>query len=260
MQADDQQNNYDQRNIDTMEMVYGRGYMSGGGDTEVAKILNGIALNGKRVLDYGCGLGGATVAMAEQLKAGSVVGLDIDQGLLSRAQVLVDERGVSDCIELVEGTPTGLPFADNEFDVVYVTAVSCHMPNLVAFFREISRVVKSGGWIAGSEWFVRENNQAFRNWDDLLRSRGLNFYFVNKQTFESALSATDLSEIGFLDRTEAFTEIAEKSQQRVLNDLKPQLMDALGQSGYSAFVEWTNVRYHGLADGGLLQQHFRARK
>ena len=260
MQANDQQNNYDQRNIDTMEMVYGRGYMSGGGDAEVAKILSGIELSGKRVLDYGCGLGGASVAIATQLKAESVVGLDIDPGLLSRAQVLVDERGVSDCIELVEGTPDELSFTDNEFDVVYVTAVSCHLPDLVAFFREIKRVVKPGGWIVGSEWFVREDNQAFRNWDDLLRNRGLNFYFVNRNSFESALSANDLSDIAFLDRTEAFTAFAKQSQQRVLKELKPQLMDALGQSGYSSFVEWADVRYHGLAGGGLLQQHFRARK
>jgi len=55
MQDENQQNNHDQRNIDTMEMVYGRGYMSGGGDAEVAKILDGIALKGKRVLDFGCG-------------------------------------------------------------------------------------------------------------------------------------------------------------------------------------------------------------
>jgi phosphoethanolamine N-methyltransferase len=260
MQADNQQNNYDQRNIDTMEMVYGRGYMSGGGDAEVAKILNGITLNGKRVLDYGCGLGGASVAIATQLHAESVVGLDIDPGLVSRAQVLVNERGVSDRIALVEGTAAGLTFADNEFDVVYVTAVSCHMPDLVTFFSEIKRVVKPGGWIVGSEWFVREDNQAFRNWDDLLRNRGLNFYFVNRDSFESALSENDLSDIAFLDRSEAFTAFAKQSQQKVLNELKPQLIDSLGKAGYSSFVEWTNVRYHGLADGGLSQQHFRARK
>jgi len=74
------------------------------------------------------------------------------------------------------------------------------------------------------------------------------------------LSANDLSEIAFLDRTIAITKFASQSQQRVLNELKPQLLEALGQSGYSSFLEWTNVRYHGLADGGLLQQHFRARK
>jgi len=101
--------------------------------------------------------------------------------------------------------------------------------------------------------FQREINQAFRNWDELLRSRGLNFHFVKRNSFESALLANELSEITFLDRTDVFTLFASHSQQSVLNELKPQLVDVLGQTGYSTFLEWTNVRYHGLVDGGLLQ-------
>ena len=38
-------NKYDQRNIQTMELVYGRGYLSAGGDEEVAnELINKLAL------------------------------------------------------------------------------------------------------------------------------------------------------------------------------------------------------------------------
>ncbi len=83
MQTSDSKNRYDQRNIDTMEMVYGRGYLSAGGDTEVAKNLFGLDLAGKCVLDLGCGLGGASVTMARDLGATEIVGFDIDEMTLS---------------------------------------------------------------------------------------------------------------------------------------------------------------------------------
>ena len=47
MQDQIKANQYDQRNIETMETVYGRGYLSAGGDEEVAKVLDQFDLEGK---------------------------------------------------------------------------------------------------------------------------------------------------------------------------------------------------------------------
>ena len=43
-------NNYDKTNIATMEMIYGEGYLSAGGDEDVARILDGLDVSGKQVL------------------------------------------------------------------------------------------------------------------------------------------------------------------------------------------------------------------
>ena len=50
-------NRYDETNIQTMELVYGRGYMSAGGDEEVARIVGTVTITNKKVLDIGCGDG-----------------------------------------------------------------------------------------------------------------------------------------------------------------------------------------------------------
>ena len=57
-------NRYDPRNIETMELVYGTGYMSAGGDAEVARILSGIKICDQQILDVGCGLGGASISVS----------------------------------------------------------------------------------------------------------------------------------------------------------------------------------------------------
>lgn len=43
-------NNYDKTNIASMEMIYGEGYLSAGGDEDVARILDGLDVSGKQIL------------------------------------------------------------------------------------------------------------------------------------------------------------------------------------------------------------------
>ena len=253
-------NNYNENNIDTMEMVYGKGYLSAGGDAEVLRILQGIDIEGKNVLDVGSGLGGACVAMAKNLNPQRVAGFDIDPIVLDRAQKLIKENHLDDTIELVSGIAGPLPFEDSSFDVVYVTAVSCHMQDLSGFFQDIYRVLKPKGCVVGSEWMIKQNNAAYKGFDDLLRQRGLNFYFVDQTDFVDALNTASFANIQINDRTEAFTEFSKLGVQQVQGELKESIVSKLGQSGYDAFLHWAQIRYAGLSDGGLLQQHFRAEK
>ncbi|MCP4390257.1 MAG: SAM-dependent methyltransferase, partial [Gammaproteobacteria bacterium] len=76
-------NQYSADNIETMELLYGTGYLSMGGDGEVGEIVSGIAVAGKEVLDIGCGLGGAVVALVSKHEAKHVLGIDIDDGVLA---------------------------------------------------------------------------------------------------------------------------------------------------------------------------------
>jgi len=254
------ENRYDQRNIDSLEIVYGKGYLSAGGDTEVAKNLRGFDLVGKQVLDLGCGLGGASVTMARDLGATDIVALDIDEIVLGRADSLVKANNVDDRVKLVLGVPGPLEFASETFDLVYVTSVACHITDLRGFFGEIARVLKPGGWLTGSDWMLREKNEAFHIWDNLLRERGLNFYFVDQTAFEDALHSSGYSAICFSDRTEAFTRFAAISRQRVDGELQASLQSSLGDDGYRAFIDWTQVRYDGLNNGAMWYQQFRGRK
>ena len=53
---------YDEGMQALLQLVWGDGYLSPGGPEEVARVLEGVELTGRRVLDIGCGLGAIDVA------------------------------------------------------------------------------------------------------------------------------------------------------------------------------------------------------
>lgn len=254
------ENQYTQRNIETMELLYGTGYLSMGGDEEVASIVTPVDVAGKDVLDIGCGLGGALIALARNHAAGHVHGIDIDAGVLERATVLVNAAGLQDQISLTRFDPGPLPLADASFDLVLLTAVSCHIEDLVPFLSEIRRVIRPGGYLVGGEWFKRRDNEAYREWDELLRERGLNFYFVTSEELESAFTESGFEGTAIVDRSSAMAVLAQGYLNRVQQELQHRLLEVMGEDGYTALLEWTRIRANGLTQGGAGYGHFVAGK
>ncbi len=253
-------NRYNQPNIETLEMIYGTGYLSMGGDDEVSTIVSRATVAGRNVLDFGCGLGGALIALARDHDARHVHGIDIDAGVLERAKVLVYESGLQDQITLTRFEPGPLPFADDSFDVVYLTAVSCHIDDLVPFFTEIWRVIRPGGQLVGGEWFKVIENRAYCEWDELLRNRGLNFFFVTYDEFSRALTGGGYSDVSIIDRSSVMAALSQGYLDRVQGDMKERLLDAMGEDDYNSLLEWTRIRADGLARGGAGYGHFIATK
>ena len=121
------QNKYDPRNILTMESVYGPGFMSPGGPSEVIRIFTGIDPPPARVLDLGCGAGGASIALAGHFTSAHITALDIEPSVLERARKLIDEGEFGDRIDLELGVPGALAFAERSFDSVYAHSTTCHI-------------------------------------------------------------------------------------------------------------------------------------
>jgi ubiquinone/menaquinone biosynthesis C-methylase UbiE len=253
-------NTYNQRNIDTMELVYGDGFMSPGGAAEVRQIATGLHLEDCRLLDLGCGLGGACIALAEIDATLKITGVDIETSVLQRACELVEAAGLQNRIDLVTVEPGPLPFAPATFHYVYANSVTCHFAELNDLFADIQRVLKPGGSFIGSEWFIDRNTVAFERWDELLRQRGLNFFFVTREHFEIALLATGYEDIKFRDRHEAISAVATQASSRVEQELKPRLMQSLGEDGYAALADWSRSRAAVLDDAGMSHGHFFATK
>ena len=250
---------YSPRNIHTMESVYGEGFLSPGGAGEVARIVAPFDIEGAEVLDIGCGLGGASIALVRDHGAAHVTGIDVEPAVLARATSLVAGAGLAERITLREVPPGPLPFERGRFDLVYASAVTCHIADLLPFFVEMRRVLRPGAHFTGGEWFSGRVAAAFSQWDDLLRERGLNFHFVTWENFRAALGAAGFEAAACTERSEAIAALAAQALTRVRGELRCALEASLGADGYASFVSWTVSRSRALGEGGIHYGHFRAR-
>jgi len=96
-------------------------------------------LNGKRVLDVGCGKGRFARVFEERFPAATLVAFDLAEAMLRHAP----ER-----IGRCAGSMTALPFRNKSFDFAYATESLEHAVDIDGAIAEICRVVKPGGRIA----------------------------------------------------------------------------------------------------------------
>jgi len=105
------------------------------------------------VLDVATG----TAAVARELvrqKDCFVVGIDQSAEMLEEGRRRVALAAASRKIRLLEGDARKLPFADGQFDALTFTYLLRYVEDPAATLRELARVVRRGGSIAGLEFGV----------------------------------------------------------------------------------------------------------
>jgi arsenite methyltransferase len=101
---------------------------------------------GSVVLDLGCGAGTDLLIAAQMVgPEGHAIGVDMTPAMLRLARASAKEMGISDRIELHEALIESLPLPDAEVDIVISNGVIDLVPDKVAVFAEIDRVLKPGG-------------------------------------------------------------------------------------------------------------------
>ncbi len=109
------------------------------------ELANSIHLNGLKVLDVGCGLGGPCRMLADEYNC-QTTGIDLSNEYIRTANKLSELVHLNHSTTFVQGNATELPFADSSFDVVWTQHVQMNIPNKKKFYSEISRVLKREGY------------------------------------------------------------------------------------------------------------------
>jgi ubiquinone/menaquinone biosynthesis C-methylase UbiE len=106
---------------------------------------------GERVLDVACGTGVVARAAAERVgRGGSVVGIDLNPGMIAVAQSLPAIDGAP--IEWLERSALDLRLDDAGFDVVLCQQGLQFFPDKAVALREMRRVLAGNGRLALSVW------------------------------------------------------------------------------------------------------------
>ncbi|UPZ17196.1 bifunctional demethylmenaquinone methyltransferase/2-methoxy-6-polyprenyl-1,4-benzoquinol methylase UbiE [Flavobacterium humidisoli] len=147
----------------------------------------------KVILDIATGTGDLAILMA-QTNAEKIIGLDISAGMLEVGKKKVEDKNLSNVIELVLGDSENMPFDDNYFDAITVGFGVRNFENLEKGFAEILRVLKPNGVFVILETSVP---------DKFPYKQGYNFYSKNILPLIGKLFSKDNDAYGYLSESAA---------------------------------------------------------
>jgi arsenite methyltransferase len=107
---------------------------------------------GARVLDLGCGAGLDSLLIAA--RAGSVLGIDFSDAMLTIARSSAESMGLAN-VEFREGEAESIPAETGSVDVALVNGIFNLNPERAAIFRELARVIRQGGAVFAAELVLK---------------------------------------------------------------------------------------------------------
>jgi phosphoethanolamine N-methyltransferase len=251
---------YDPAAIAFLEKLWGEGYLSPGGPEEVARVLEGVALTGRRVLDVGCGAGGITVALARDHGAAQVVGVDVERGVCEAARAFVARAGMADRVEIRQVAPGPFAFGDAEFDAVFSKDSIVHIPDKHFLAREAFRVLKPGGLFVASDWLIGHDGEPSPEMKAYIEAEALDFGMASPATYRAALEAAGFVDIVLRDRNPWYREVAKAELARLTGPERAAFEGALGPAEVAKQINTWSKMIVVLDTGEHRPHHFRARK
>jgi phosphoethanolamine N-methyltransferase len=246
--------------ISMLEVVWGEGWLSPGGPEEVGRVLDGLDLKDKSILDIGCGVGGVDFLLVEQYGAAHVLGIDVEDTVLITARTRAETKGLGSRTGFVKVWPGPLPFAPRSFDVVFSKDAIVHIPDKQALAADIWRILKPGGIFAASDWLIGHDGEPSAEMKDYIAAEGLGFGMASPASYRAALEQAGFTDIAITSRNGWYREVARKELATMKGPLYDKAAAALGRDFVDHNIDIWSKMLIVLDKGEHCPTHLRARK
>jgi SAM-dependent methyltransferase len=255
-----EQPEYDDTAIRFLEAMWGEGYLSPGGPDEVDRVLEGLSLAGKSVLDIGCGAGGIALHLIERHDAAHVTGFDVELPVIEQARKRAAARGLSDRARFVQAPPGALPFGESSFDVVFSKDALLHVPDKEALFAETFRVLRPGGVFAASDWLIAHDSEPSAEMKAYLAAEGLSFSMGSPARYRRAMEGAGFADVALVDRNPWYRDVAREELARLKGPLFERAAAAVGADYVGKNIVTWEAMQKVLDTGEHRPTHLRGRK
>jgi SAM-dependent methyltransferase len=227
-----------------------------GGRTATELVCERLALSrGQKVLDVGCGLGGAARFMASHYDV-EVEGVDLTPEFVEVGAALTQHLGLEGKVRLMRGSALDLPQDDAAFDRAILFHVGMNIEDKPALVAEISRVLKPGGLCAVYD-VMRIGEGALDYPVPWARDESTSFV-AGIADYRAAIAAAGLALHGVEAKTDLALEFFAKMKARMANGGPPPLGLHLVM-GRDAAVKVGNIAAN-IASGAIAPVLMLARK
>ncbi len=242
--------------IPIMDLVWGRGFIAPGGEGNVDRIVEGVDLQGIRVLELGSGAGGGTLVLASKYGA-SIVGLELEAPLVELSSQYALDAGLSDKIEFRCVEPGPLPVEDASFDVFYTSGVICHIEDRLSLFRDALRVLKPGGILLGYDWFPTALSDDINNW---MKAAGLHLFPDTPQGYANWMREAGFENLSHSDASDWYRIRAAEELKGLTGPQFDKAAELTGEEIRDSIInEWRALNLV-LQSGDLKTGYFRGHR
>lgn len=251
---------YDHDAITFLETLWGEGFLSPGGSEEVERLLDGVDLVGKAVVDIGCGAGGITVSLARDYGAARVIGLDVEEPVCALSRKRAAEAGLSERIEIFQVKPGPMPLPDGSLDIVFSKDSIVHIQDKEELARDAFRVLKPGGMFVASDWLISHDGEPSPEMADYIAKEDLNFGMASPDRYRKALNAAGFVDVSLRNRNRWYREIAREELARLEKVDRAQFESVLPPGELESQIATWRAMLVVLESGEHCPHHFRATK
>ena len=172
---------------------------------------------GDTVIDLGSGAGNdCFIARAETGEDGEVIGIDFTLAMIDKARANAQKLGYKN-VEFRRGDIEIMPVSDNTADVVVSNCVANLVPGKDAVFKEIFRVLKSGGHFSISDIvLIGDLPEALREYAEMYA--GCVAGAIQKETYLELIKTNGFSNI--ILQKEKRINIPDDALKKYLNEEK----------------------------------------
>lgn len=246
--------------ITFLESMWGEGYLSPGGPEETGRLLEGIDLTGKTVLDIGSGAGGITLSLVRGQGAAQVIGLDVEAPVCARARQLVAKAGLDSRIEIRQVEPGPIPLPDESLDIVFSKDAIVHIPDKEALARDVFRLLRPGGWLVAADWLISHDGEPSPEMAYYLKKEDLDFGMASPRRYRQALEDAGFLDLSLRNRNGWYLGCAREELARLLGPERSGFEALIGADQVVKMVEAWEAMLPVLETGEHCPHHLRGRK
>jgi phosphoethanolamine N-methyltransferase len=241
-----------------LEWIWGRDFMAPGGEGNVDRLVDGIDVAGKRVLDIGCGIGGPAFVLARKYGA-HVTGIDLEPQLIERATRRAAELGLSQQTEFRAVTFGPINFPDKSFDVVFTSGALTQTENKAGIVAECFRVLKSGGVLTCYDW-LKSDAEISDDMRYFIQMEGLTYNLITLAELGRYLIEGGFEDVTMEDASDWYRRESRREYDRMRGEGKRRVVELIGEAQADHMIEDWRSMVVVCEKGELRQGYTRGRK
>jgi ubiquinone/menaquinone biosynthesis C-methylase UbiE len=241
-----------------LEWIWGQDFMAPGGEGNVDKLVQGLDLAGKRVLDIGCGIGGPAFVLARKYGA-QVTGIDLEPQLIARATRRAAQLGLAQQTDFRTVALGPLPFPDRSFDVVFTSGALTQTEDKAGFAAECFRVLKPGGVLTCYDW-LKNDAPISDDMRHFFAMEGLTYNLITLEELARQLAAGGFEDVTAEDASDWYRRESRREYEFMRGEGRPRAVELVGEAQTEHMIEDWRSLVVVCENGELRQGYTRGRK